>query len=377
MLRSAWTASILGVVLLLGGCATSSPAVPSQTSAPAAAATPRPAAPTSAPTAAPAAPAPTSAAASGGQPAARAPLSQTSLNFAIPVSSGLQVLPQLAQDAGYFKDEGLDVTISQVAGSQPVIAALSNGTLDMANSDSPSVIQAHASGVPVVIVAVPVSKPIFDVVASADIKSPEDLKGKTIAVTTVCDSTCFQVSRALQAWGLDPNNDVQMLGLRDYPGMFAALTNNQVAAAPLAPPFNVQAQKLGYHSLADLSSLPIDYPTAVVQTTAAFAAAHPDTVQAFLRAYTRAIARYKADEAFTVEVYKRFLKSDDEDVIRQTWEYYQRLMRPDPSPNADGVKFVLDSLAEQGDQRFADLNPDDFIEPQFMQRVNAAGPITP
>jgi NitT/TauT family transport system substrate-binding protein len=368
---------MIGVVLLLGGCATSSPAVPSQTSAPAAAATPRPPAQTSPPTAAPAAPAATSAAASGGQPAARAPLSQTSLNFAIPVSSGLQVLPQLAQEAGYFKDEGLEVTISQVAGSQPVIAALSNGTLDMANSDSPSVIQAHASGVPVVIVAVPVSKPIFDVMASADVKSPEDLKGKTIAVTTVCDSTCFQVSRALEAWGLDPNNDVQMLGLRDYPGMFAALTNNQVAAAPLAPPFNVQAQKLGYHSLADLSTLPIDYPTAVVQTTASFAAAHPDTVQAFLRAYTRAIARYKADEAFTVEVYKRFLKSDDEDVIRQTWDYYQRLMRPDPSPSADGVKFVLDSLVEQGDQRFADLNPDDFIQPQFMQQVKAAGPITP
>jgi ABC-type nitrate/sulfonate/bicarbonate transport system substrate-binding protein len=247
----------------------------------------------------------------------------------------------------------------------------------MANSDSPSVIQAHASGAPVVIVAVPVSKPIFDVMASPEVKSPEDLKGKTIAVTTVCDSTCFQVSRAIQAWGLDPNTDVQMLGLRDYPGMFAALTNNQVAAAPLAPPFNVQAQKLGYHSLADLSTLPIDYPTAVVQTTTAFAAAHPDTVQAYLRAYTRAIARYRSDEAFTVEVYKRFLKSDDEDVIRQTWEYYQRLMRTDPSPTTEGVKFVLDSLVEQGDQRFADLNPADFIQPQFMDRVKAAGPITP
>ena len=303
---------------------------------------------------------------------ARPALSQTTVRFAIPVSSGLQVLPQLAQEAGYFAAEGLEVEIGQIPGSPDVIAALTSGGIDMANSDSPSVIQSHTNGAPVIIVAVPVTKPIFDFMVAPNVTRPEDLRGQTIGVTRICDSTCFQISRALQSWGLRPQQDVQLLGLRDYPGMFAALTNKQVVGSPLAPPFNFQAQKQGFHSFADLSQLPIDYPTAVVQTTQSFAAAHPDTVEAFLRAYTRAIQRYKTDQPFTVEVYKRFLKSDDTQVIVQTWDYYQRLLRSEPTPTAEGIRFVLDSLVEQGEARYATANPAEFMAPEFMERVLAS-----
>ena len=299
------------------------------------------------------------------------PLSQSKLRFAIPVSSGLQVLPQLAQEAGYFKDQGLDVTITQIPGSQEVIAALHSGDLDMANSDSPSVIQAHLSAIPTEILAVPVTKPIFDFMVPAGITKPQDLAGKAVAVTKVCDSTCFQVTRAMQSWGLKPQQDVKLLPLQDYPGMFAGLRSNQVSGAPLAPPFNFQAQKIGFHSLADLSQLPIEYPTAVVQAIQPFTTAHPDTVAAFLRAYVKTIHRYKSDEAFTVNVYRKFLKSDDTQVIEGTWNYYQRLLHDDPTPTVEGAKFVLDSLAETGNQKAKAANPADFIEPRFMEQVKA------
>ena len=85
---------------------------------------------------------------SSASPAASAkPLSLGKVRFAIPVTSGLQVLPQIALDSGYFADEGLDVSIIQVSNSQDVIAALNRGDLDMSNTDSPSTLQAHLSGI--------------------------------------------------------------------------------------------------------------------------------------------------------------------------------------------------------------------------------------
>jgi NitT/TauT family transport system substrate-binding protein len=315
-------------------------------------------------------PASSASVAASGAAASGKPLSQSKLRFALPINSGLQVLPQVALDAGYFKEEGLDATITSIPNSQNVIAALQKGDIDLANSDSPSTVQAHLSGVANQIVAVPVTRPIFDLMVPASITKPEDLKGKTVAVSRVCDSTCFQIQRALVGWGMSPK-DVNFLGVSDYTGMFAGLRAGQVAAAALAPPFNFQAQKDGFHSLVDMSQLPIEYPTAVVQTVKPFLDAHPDTTVAFLRAYIKAIHRYKTDEAFMVDTYKRFLKSDDTGVIQDTWKYYARLLHDDPAPTAEGVKFVLDTLAETGTEAAKNGNPTDFIAPSFIAQANA------
>lgn len=282
------------------------------------------------------------------------------------------MLPQLALDAGYFKDEGLDVTIQLITGGQETLGAMNSGEIDMGNLDSPSIISGHVSGLPVQMVAVPVTKPIFDFMVGPDIKQPSDLTGKTVGVGQLCDSTCFQVQKAMVAWGMKAE-DVSLLQLRDYPGMYAALTLNQIAGAPLAPPFNFQAQQKGYHSLADLSQLPIEYPTAVVISTQKFLNDHPDTVTAFLRAYTRAIDRYRTDEAFTVQVYQRFLNSDDVPLIQRTWTYYAHLLQVDPTPTATGVQTVLDSLAAQGNQRVIGAKADEFIAPRFMEQLKSAG----
>lgn len=302
---------------------------------------------------------------------AAAPLSQSTLHFGIAVSSGLQVLPQLALDAGYFKDEGLNVTITHITGQQNVLAALNRGDLNMSNGNAPEIVQARLKGIPVRIIAVPVVKPIFDFMVGPDIHGPSDLKGKKIALTStnVCDSTCFQVTKALQAWGLDPKKDVQFVGLKDYPGMFAALTSNQVAAAPLAPPYSYQAAAKGFHSLQDFSKVNVQYPSANVETTDAFIKAHPDTILAFLRAYVKAIHRYKTDKAFALDVYRRFLNTNDTTVLTQTWEYYSKLMQDNPTPTTADIRTVLDGLTTQGISGAAAAQPSEFFDPTFMQKV--------
>jgi ABC-type nitrate/sulfonate/bicarbonate transport system substrate-binding protein len=312
---------------------------------------------------------PSGAAASAGTDS-RAPLSATKLRYAISVSSGLQVLPELAVRAGYFKEEGLDVTVNQIPGTPQVIAALNNGEIDMSSNDSTAIAQAHLNGVPNFIVAVPVTKPAFDLMVPASITKPEQLAGKTIAISKLCDNNCVQISQALETWGLKPQKDVAFLPLNDFPGSYAGLTSGQVAGAMLAPPFNFQAQKAGYHSLADFTQLPVNYPGAAVQTVQRFASAHPDTLVAALRAYVKAVRRYKADKAFVVDVYRTFLKSDDTEVLGQTWDYYQRLMQPDPTPSVDGIKFVLEQqLTDVPAAKTA--NPADFINTSYIKQAMA------
>jgi ABC-type nitrate/sulfonate/bicarbonate transport system substrate-binding protein len=143
-------AIITTLALLLAACGGSAAvpsASPSSQPPTSAAAKPAPSASTATKPAASAdASAKPAAGASAPASGAAKPLSQTKLRFALPINSGLQVLPEVALEAGYFKDEGLDASITMIRGSQEVIAAMTKGEIDLANSDSPSIIQAHLSG---------------------------------------------------------------------------------------------------------------------------------------------------------------------------------------------------------------------------------------
>jgi NitT/TauT family transport system substrate-binding protein len=305
------------------------------------------------------------------------PLSLNTIRYSIGTASGSQVLPDVALAAGYFKEEGLNVSVIRLNGGPETLAALTKGDTDMSNTDAPGSMQAHMNGVPTVIVAVPITKPIFDVMAAPSITRPEDLKGKTAAVTRIGDSTYFQFSLALRSWGLKPNEDVKITALSDYPGIFAAMANGQVSAAPMAAPFNFQAKKQGFHSLADLSQLPINYPTNSVQTTQKFAADHPDTIKAFLRAYVKGIQRFKHDEAFSTNLYRTFLKSEDTELIQQTWAQFSKLVNDDPTPTKEGMQFVLDNLGGLGDAKAKTADPNEFINTSFMEDLKASGALKP
>jgi NitT/TauT family transport system substrate-binding protein len=90
----------------------------------------------------------------------------------------------LADDRGYFKAEGLDVTIDQGNGSGAAVPLVANGTYDAGFGDINALIEFAAKRPDDAPIAVYVmfNRPPFTVAVKADspIKSPKDFEGKTI-----------------------------------------------------------------------------------------------------------------------------------------------------------------------------------------------------
>src|SRR5262245_23667896 len=88
----------------------------------------------------------------------------------------------VAIDKGYFKAEGLDVTIDTAAGSLEPINRVASGTYDMGFGDINSLIKFRDAnpGTPIKSVFILYNKPPFSVVArkSRGVKTPKDLEGK-------------------------------------------------------------------------------------------------------------------------------------------------------------------------------------------------------
>lgn len=282
----------------------------------------------------------------------------TVINIGLPVESGAQILPAIAQAAGFFKEEGLEANIRVISSSQANLAAMNTNQIQFANSDVLNALRGTAHGLGVEIIAVPIVKPIFDLIASNDIRTPKDIVGKRIGVTMVGNSTDFQVKLALKSVGVDPNS-IKELGLDQYSGIYAGLESRQIDAGTVAVPFNNRLIATGkFHQLVNLRNISsAEYPTAIFTTTKKYASSHPEIVQKTVKAYVKAIRLYESDPEFAKKVSAGFLKLKDQKQIQETYDFFAPLFRTNPNVTAAQMQVVLPALADAEHMSKSALDP--------------------
>jgi len=91
----------------------------------------------------------------------------------------------LGKERGYFDQEGIDLDIQEGRGSGVTVQAVAAGTANFGYVDVPTMIKAASKGAPVIAIGVALQTSPMSVMGFSDknIRKPEDIKGKTVAVT--------------------------------------------------------------------------------------------------------------------------------------------------------------------------------------------------
>lgn len=102
----------------------------------------------------------------------------------------------VAVEKGYFKEEGLDVTVNEGSGATQALQTVASGQDDIAYVPSIQLIKAINQGMPVKVVATVVKIDPMGMVAKSSIKlsTPADLEGRTVEISPV--STLSQIWEA-------------------------------------------------------------------------------------------------------------------------------------------------------------------------------------
>ena len=110
----------------------------------------------------------------------------------------------VAQDYGIFRRYGLDLTFVHVRSGPVGMAALASGESQLhEGSLTGAVLGSAAEGTNLVFVAGMINKLIGNIMASPKIKTPSDLKGKHMGVTSANGGSWMFTTLALEHWGLD------------------------------------------------------------------------------------------------------------------------------------------------------------------------------
>jgi ABC-type nitrate/sulfonate/bicarbonate transport system substrate-binding protein len=258
----------------------------------------------------------------------------TKLNVSYP-DGGAHLPLFLARDKGIFARYGLDVTLQGLGGGSVASAALVGGDIQIADITGSEVISADANGADIIVLATltPTYPYVFEV--SKDIRTKEDLIGKSIAIRAVGDATDIATRVVLKKEGLDPDTDVTILAVQQEGARMAALQTGQICCSVAQVSDRIQLEAVGFHMLFDLTAEGLPNSQGVIATKRAYATANPQVVQNFINALVEGIALMKKDRAGALPVLKAQLSLEDDAIVAATYDFFAKSVVPNvPLPEA-------------------------------------------
>ena len=282
----------------------------------------------------------------------------------------------VAQDYGMFKRYGLDLTFVHVRSGPVGMAAVASGESQLhSGSATAAVLGAVAEGMDLVFVAGLINKLIGNIMATPKIKSPADLKGKPIAVTSASGGSWMFTTLALEYWGIDAKRDgIAFRILGDESVRSQALLNETVAATHLGYTFSAPLISRGFTNLADLAKLPIPFQSTGVLTTKRFMNSSPEVVEGVIRGLVDSLA-FIAQPENKPAVLKSLMKGLRLQKVEQAVEGYESLpllFEKRIYPRADGVRNVI-RLLGLTNEKIGKLKAEDLVDDRFVRKLEKEG----
>jgi ABC-type nitrate/sulfonate/bicarbonate transport system substrate-binding protein len=270
----------------------------------------------------------------------------TPITINYPTRTG-QVWPlYIAKEGGYYAKYGYDVKL--VFGVHPAgIAMLVSGEAAMTPYTLEQAMQASSKDASLVMVGSPFKKSLFALMASKNIASIKDLKGKRLGVSQIGDAPYNYTIGLLAKAGLK-QRDVQWLTVgTDVNGRAAALVSNRVDATMITAPVYFKLEAEGYKSLGNISDYDDIYAPSVYLFKKSVVLANPKLPEALIKAHAEAIKRFYDDKAFAVKAYLAWEKQDQSDIDR-VYDHYAKVSTYERVPYVltPAVQYILDHPAD-------------------------------
>ncbi|SFA90057.1 NitT/TauT family transport system substrate-binding protein [Collimonas sp. OK607] len=310
---------------------------------------------------------------------------KTKVSIAVGGKNLFYYLPlTIAEQLGYFKDEGLDVTISDFAGGAKALQALIGGSADVVSGAFEHTISMQAKNQHITAFVLQGRAPQIVMGVSnktmPNYKSIADLKGKKIGVTAPGSSTSMMSNFVLAKGGLKPT-DVSYIGVGASAGALSALRTGSIdVIVNLDPLITMMQQNNEIRIIADTRTLKDTnavfggpMPAATLYASADFIKKYPNTTQALTNAMVRALKwLQKAGPSDIVKTVPESYQLGDRALYIEAFMKVREALSPDGTIPDAGPKVALHTL-EAFDPELAGKNIDlsQTYTNEFVKKANA------
>jgi NitT/TauT family transport system substrate-binding protein len=308
-------------------------------------------------------------------------LAQTAVKFSLDWKyEGTQAPFLLALDRGYFKAEGLDVTVDTSGGSVEPINRLASRTYDMAFADINSLIKFRDQNpqTPLKAVFMVYSNPPFAIVTrkTRGITAPKDLEGKKLGAPTA-DGAYAQWPIFVKANNIDASKvEILNVGFAVREPMLVSGQLDAITGFSFSSYINVKHSGVPQEDI--LVMLMANYGVSLygnaIMVNPSFATEKPDAVKGFLRAFLKALKDSIKDPAVAIDsVLKRNeTAKKDVELDRLQLALRDNILTPEVKSNGFGgidinrLNKAIDQIALTYSFKSAMPKPTDIFDTAFL-----------
>jgi ABC-type nitrate/sulfonate/bicarbonate transport system substrate-binding protein len=282
----------------------------------------------------------------------------------------------VAQEHGFFRKYGVDVAFVQVRNGPVGMAALSSGETQFHwGSVSAANLGAIAEGADLVFVAGFVNRLTGMFVANPKIKSPMELKGKSIGVNSLSGGGWIFTMLTLDYWGLVPERDkIQLRSLGDQSVMVQGFMAGTVDAVLVGYAHGKNLQNKGYRVLADVEKLPIPYQGTGLISRRNFMTSSPGTAENVFRGLLDAVAfiRNPANKAAVVKILAKGMRLPHVEDAEEGYQSMVGLYEKKLYPSVDGIRNVI-RLLRATNEKIRRLKAEDLVDDSVVKKLDKDG----
>ncbi|MGE5301920.1 MAG: ABC transporter substrate-binding protein [Alphaproteobacteria bacterium] len=299
----------------------------------------------------------------------------TRLNVGYSAVSADQLPAWVAKDSGIFAREGLDVQLIFFTGGTTSILALVSGDVPITQVSGPGLVNSVLAGSDAVFVAAGMTSLNYVLMGKPGVKSTEQLKGGTLAISRFGSATDSIARFALKKIGLVPGKDVTLIQVGSGPERLNALLTGRVTAAVINPPSSFVAEKRGLAVIADVAKMGLVFQHTGAATTRRFIREHRDTVRRYVRAHVEAVHLMWTDKEGTIKALGHYMGSGvDREILEKSYDnVLTESMYPKKQyPSLEGLKTVLEDIGQR-DPRAKSAKPEQFVDFSFIKELDESG----
>ncbi len=260
-------------------------------------------------------------------------------------------------------------------GGTTAILALVSGDVPITQVSGPGLVSSGLGGSDAVFVAAGITSLNYVLMGKPGVKSIEQLKGGTLAISRFGSATDSIARFALKKVGLTVGKDVTLIQVGSGPERLGALQTGRVTAAVINPPSSfhrrkarhggdrrcrangsgVSAHRRGDHQ--EVYSRTQRRGTALRQSPCRSGAQNVDRQ----RSDDRALGKYMGSGL-------------DREILEKSWAnvMHESLYPKKQYPSVEGLKTVIDDIAER-DPRAKTVKPEQFIDASFIRELDQSG----
>ncbi len=278
------------------------------------------------------------------------------------------------KDLGIFRKNGLDANIILITGGVRMTQAILSGSAPMGFTGATLVASAVAGGSDTVLMLGITNRLTYDIWAKPEIKRPEDLRGKNLAVSGFGSSSHVASFLMLQYFKIDEKKDrITFLAIGDEPTRVQALIAGRIDATIVDPSVSGPLKERGFSYLGNLQQLGVPFVNNALVSTRRYLKEQPRVAEAVVRSIVEGNA-YMLDPANrtkVTEILAKHLRLEAKEAEKAYEDLLSKVERK-PYPSMEAVKATIEVMGLRN-PKIAELKPEDLVDVSILRKLEQTG----